>query len=97
MDKFRNQSNHSLWNKYVNLANTYCCLVAQLCPTLCNSMNCNPAGSSDHGFSQPRILAWVAISSPGDFPNPGIELRSPTLAGTFFTAEPVGKPNTYWA
>ena len=95
MDKFRNQWNHSLWNKDVNLANTYYCLVAQPCPTLCDPVNCNPEGSSVHGFSQARILA--CISSPGDLPNPGIEPRSPTLTGGFFTAEPAGKPNTYWA
>ena len=29
------------------------------------------------GFSQARILEWVAISSSGDPPNPGIEPRSP--------------------
>ena len=97
MDKFRNQSNHSLWNKDVNLANTYCCVVAQQCPTLCDPMNCNPTGSSVHGFSQARILVGVAISCPGNFPNPGIKARSPTWAGGFLTAEPVGKPNTYWA
>ena len=30
-------------------------------PTLCDPMNCNPPGSSVHGISQARILAWVAI------------------------------------
>ena len=41
-----------------------------------------------------RILEWVAISSPGDLPDPGIEpmsLASPALAGGFFTTEPPGK------
>ena len=38
------------------------CLVAQLCPTLCNPMTCSPPGSSVHGISQARILEWVAIS-----------------------------------
>ena len=28
------------------------CSVAQLCPTLCNSMDCNPPGSSVHGIFQ---------------------------------------------
>ena len=37
------------------------CLVAQLCPTLCNSMVCNPPGSSVHGILQARIPEWVAI------------------------------------
>ena len=36
--------------------------VAQSCPTLCNTMDCSPLGSSVHGISQARILEWVAIS-----------------------------------
>ena len=39
----------------------YVCVVdAHLCPTLCDSMNCNPPGSSVHGILQSRILGWVA-------------------------------------
>ena len=30
--------------------------VAQLCPTLCNTMDCNPPGSSVRGILQARIL-----------------------------------------
>ena len=41
------------------------CLVAQLCQTLCDPMDCSPPGSSVHGISQTRILEWVAISSRG--------------------------------
>ena len=37
-------------------------LVAQLCPTLCNPMDCSLPGSSVHGILQARILEWVAIS-----------------------------------
>ena len=36
-------------------------LVAQSCPTLCNSIDCRPPGSSVHGILQERILEWVAI------------------------------------
>ena len=36
---------------------------------------------SVHGISQAKTLEWVAISSPGDLPNLGIEAASPTLAG----------------
>ena len=36
-------------------------LVAQLCLTLCNPMDCSPSGSSDHGILQAGILEWVAI------------------------------------
>ena len=30
-----------------------------------------------HGILQARILEWVAFPSPGDLPNPGIELNIP--------------------
>ena len=36
--------------------------VLQLCPTLCNPMDCSLPGSSVHGIFQARILEWVAIS-----------------------------------
>ena len=42
------------------------CLVAKLCPTLCNHKDCSLPGSSIHGILQARILEWVAMpfSSP---------------------------------
>ena len=39
-----------------------CCLVVQLCLTLCDPMHCNPPEYSVHGILQARILGWVAIS-----------------------------------
>ena len=65
---------------------------AQLCKSLCDSMDDCPPGSSVHGISQARILEWVAISSSRG--SPGIKLEcpvSPTLAGIFSTTEPSGK------
>ena len=38
-----------------------CVLVAQLCLTLSNSMDCSPPGSSVHGFLQAKIMESVAI------------------------------------
>ena len=35
---------------------------AQLCPTLCDPMDCRLVGSSVCGILQARILEWVAIS-----------------------------------
>ena len=35
----------------------------QLCSTLCDPMDCSPAGSSVHVILQARILDWVAIFS----------------------------------
>ena len=37
-------------------------LVAQLCQTLYDPMDCRPPGSSVHGILQARTLEWVAIS-----------------------------------
>ena len=47
--------------------------VTQLCPTLCDPMDYSPPGSSVHGIFQARVLEWVAITSPGNLPNPGTE------------------------
>ena len=46
----------------------------QLCPTLCDPMDCSPPGSSVHRILQATIQEWVAMPSPpGDLPDPGIE------------------------
>ena len=37
-------------------------LVTQSCLTLCNSMDCNPPGSSVQRIPQARIVEWAAIS-----------------------------------
>ena len=36
-------------------------LVTQLCPTVCNPMDCSPPGSYVYGILQARILEWVAF------------------------------------
>ena len=36
--------------------------VAQSCLTLCDPMDCSPAGSAIHGIFQAGVLEWVAIS-----------------------------------
>ena len=43
------------------------CLVVQLCPTLCDPMDCSLPGSSVHGVLQARTPEWVAISSSRGF------------------------------
>ena len=53
--------------------------------------DCSLPGSSVHVISQARILEWVAISFSRCFPDPGIEAKSPALAGGFFTTDPPGK------
>jgi len=36
--------------------------VAQSCPTLSDSMDCSPPGSSVHRIFQARVLEWGAIA-----------------------------------
>jgi len=67
------------------------CMLTQSCLTLCDPMDCSLPGSSVWGISPGRILESVAISSSRGSSNPGIEPKSPALAGGFFTAEPPGK------
>ena len=67
---------------------------AQLCPALCDPVNCSLSGTSVHGILQATILEWVAIASSRDIPDPGTEPMSPALAGRLFTTEPAGKPHS---
>ena len=50
--------------------------VAQLCPTVCDPMDCSLQGSSVHGIFQARALPFP---SPEDLPDPEIEPGSPAL------------------
>ena len=71
--------------------------VARSCPTLPNPMDCSLPASSIHGIFQARVLEWVAIPSPGDLPNPGIDPRSPALqADSFLPTESPEKPQIVW-
>ena len=45
------------------------------------------------GILWASILEWAASPPPGDLPNTGIELRSPTLQADSLLSEPPGKPN----
>ena len=61
-----------------------CVLVVQLCPTLCNPMDCSPPGSSVRGILQARTLEWVATSfSRGSSPLTDWTLVSCIASGCF--------------
>ena len=64
------------------------CSVAQLCPTLCDSVDCSPRGSSVHGISRQEYWSRLSCPPPGDLSDLGIEFTSPALTGGFFTTEP---------
>ena len=69
-------------------------MLAQLCPTLCDSMDCSPQAPLFTGFpgKHTGVGFYLLFPSPGDRPNPGMEPTSPALTGGFFAAEPQGSP-----
>ena len=69
--------------------------VTQLCPTLCDPMDCNLSGSSVHEILQARILEWVdspfsRASSQPKWSNPGLPHCRQIL---YIASEPSGKLN----
>ena len=65
-----------------------CTKLLQLCPNLCNPMDCSLPGSS-MGLSEQEYLSGLLCPPPGDLPEPGTEtlsLTSPALARRFFTS-----------
>ena len=59
---------------------TYVCVHSkslQLCPTLCDPMDCSPPCSSVLGILRVRILEWVAISSSRGLSQPENKPVSP--------------------
>ena len=61
------------------------CFVAQLCPTLCDPMDCSPPGSSVCGILQAGILEWVAMLSSRESSQPMDWTHVSHIAGGFFT------------
>ena len=53
----------------------------------------SPPGSSVHGILQAEYWNGLPFPFPEDLPNPGIELRSPTLQADPLLSEPPGKPS----
>ena len=60
-------------------------LSAQLCPALCDLMDCSPSGASVHGVLQARIMKWVAILFSRGYSQPGDLSQFSCIAGRFFT------------
>ena len=82
------EKDSSVWIQW----SVYVC--AQLCLTVCESMDCGPQAPLSLEFSRQEY--WrLPFPTPGDLPIPGFELvssASPERAGGFFTTEPPGKP-----
>ena len=67
------------------------CSVTQSCPTL---LRPHVVRQDLLSMGIPRQEYWGGLPFPSlrDFPDPGIELMPPALAGRFFTTEPIGVP-----
>ena len=77
------------------MANMYtvcCCLVTKSCLNLLSPHGCSPPGSLVLGISQLRILEWVPFPSPGNLPNPWMELVSPALQADSLPLSHLGSP-----
>ena len=64
-----------------------CAKSFQLCPTVCDPIDCSPPGSSVHRILQARIVECIAMPvSRGSFgPRDQTHIsKSPALAGGFF-------------
>ena len=59
--------------------------VAQLCPTLCDRMDCSLSGSSIHGIFQARVLEWITISFSRGSSRPRNRTWVSRIAGRRFT------------
>ena len=68
------------------------CLVAQLCPPLCNPKDCSLPGFSAMGILQAGILEWVSMAPSMGSSQPRDRIWSPTLQADSLPSEPPGKP-----
>ena len=68
-------------------------LVAQLCLTLCDLVNCSSPGSSVHGILQARIRSSHALLQ-GIFPIQGSNLGLPHYRHILFHLSHQGSPQT---
>ena len=78
------------WNHDVRGVVTVKVLVAQLCLTLCDPMDCSLPSSSAHGILQARILEWLPVPfSRRSWPRDWTPVSY--IAGRFFTIRTTGK------
>ena len=62
-----------------------CVWIAQLCLTLCNSMDYSPSGPSIHGILQAGILEWIPILFSSGSSRWSSWIRVSCVANRFFT------------
>ena len=71
-----------------------CCLVTKSCLSdpFVTPWTVDRQAPLSKEFLRKECWSGLPFPSPEDFPDPGIECRSPALAGGFFTTETPGKP-----
>ena len=67
-------------------------LVAQSCPTLCDSMDCSLPGSSVRWILRQEYCSGLPFTSPGDLPDLGIEPGSPACRRILYRRSHQGSP-----
>ena len=67
-------------------------LVSKSCPTLAIPWTVAHQASLSIGFPRQKCWSEVPFPSPGDFPHPGMEQRSPVPLVDSLPTEPPGKP-----
>ena len=70
-------------------------LVTKLCPTLVTPWTVACQAPLSMGFSRQEYWSGLPFLSPGDLPDPGIELGSPALQADDLPTELWGKPKSW--
>ena len=84
-----------IFNSWVNYS--VLCLVAQLCPTLCDPMDCTHQAPLSAGTFQARTLEWVPISYSRGSSQPRDWTQVSRTAGRFFTSWATREAQEYWS
>ena len=80
---------------YIYTHTHICCfLVTKSCLTLCNPIDCGPPGFPVHGIAQREYSSGLPFPSPGDLPDPGIELHLQFIICISFLSKVGKKTNT---
>ena len=85
-----------LWRRKQTPVHQVLCLVTQLCPTLCDPIDCGPPAPLSMEILQARKLEWVVISFSRGTSQPRDRTRVSHIASRFFTEWANGEVQEYW-
>lgn len=68
-------------------------VLTQLCPSLCNPLDCSSPSSSEHRILQEECWNELSFSPPRDLPDPGFKPASLTLQTDFLPLSHQGSPS----